>query len=164
MKESESRFRRKLIAQSIRFTQKHQNIPRLERIVLVEKKEAVTLATELRLKSKDLPPKSYAYKRRRELIFEAGEFVYLKVSSLRGTERFHTRGKLAPRYVGPYKIKKKIGDLAYELELPQHLSAVYPVFHVSRLRKCLRLPEDRYHRSNRLARQHGVSGVPRADS
>ncbi|WVZ64721.1 hypothetical protein U9M48_014198 [Paspalum notatum var. saurae] len=86
--------------------------------------------------------KSYADKRRRELIFEAGEFVYLKVSSLRGTERFHTRGKLAPRYVGPYKIKKKIGDLAYELELPEHLSRVYPVFHVSQLRKCLRLPED----------------------
>ncbi|WVZ60328.1 hypothetical protein U9M48_010371 [Paspalum notatum var. saurae] len=88
--------------------------------------------------------KSYAHKRRRELIFEAGKFVYLKVSSLRGTERFHTRGKLAPRYVGPYKIKKKIGDLAYELELPEHLSRVYPVFHVSQLRKCLRLPRIRY--------------------
>ncbi|WVZ70085.1 hypothetical protein U9M48_018783 [Paspalum notatum var. saurae] len=70
--------------------------------------------------------KSYANKRRRELTFEAGEFVYLKVSPLRGTKRFHTRGKLAPRYVGPYKIKKNIGDLAYELELPEHLSGVHP--------------------------------------
>ncbi|WVZ54261.1 hypothetical protein U9M48_005086 [Paspalum notatum var. saurae] len=85
--------------------------------------------------------KSYADKRRRELAFEAGEFVYLKVSPLRGTKRFHTRGKLAPRYVGPYRIKKKIGELAYELELPEHLSGVHPVFHVSQLRKCLRLPD-----------------------
>ncbi|WVZ90416.1 hypothetical protein U9M48_036721 [Paspalum notatum var. saurae] len=87
--------------------------------------------------------KSYADKRRRELAFEAGEFVYLKVSPLRGTKRFHTRGKLAPRYVGPYRIKKKIGELAYELELPEHLSGVHPVFHVSQLRKCLRLPDTR---------------------
>ncbi|WVZ62939.1 hypothetical protein U9M48_012628 [Paspalum notatum var. saurae] len=86
--------------------------------------------------------KSYADKRRRELTFEAGEFVYLKVSPLCGIKRFHTRGKLGPRYVGPYKIKKRIGDLAYELELPEHLSGVHPVFHVSQLRKCLRLPED----------------------
>ncbi|WVZ51477.1 hypothetical protein U9M48_002622 [Paspalum notatum var. saurae] len=86
--------------------------------------------------------KSYADKRRRELTFEAGEFVYLKVSPLRGIKRFHTRGKLEPRYVGPYMIKKKIGDLGYELELPEHLSGVQPVFHVSQLRKCLRLLED----------------------
>ncbi|WVZ49817.1 hypothetical protein U9M48_001143 [Paspalum notatum var. saurae] len=52
------------------------------------------------------------------------------------------KGKFAPRYIGPYKIKKKIGDLAYELELLGHLSGVHPVFHVSQLRKCLRLPED----------------------
>ncbi|WVZ53509.1 hypothetical protein U9M48_004439, partial [Paspalum notatum var. saurae] len=87
--------------------------------------------------------KSYADKRRCELTFEGGEFVYLKVSPLRGTKRFHTGGRLAPRYVGPYKIKKKIGDLAYELELPEHLTGVHLVFHVSQLRKCLRLPEDR---------------------
>ncbi|WVZ52439.1 hypothetical protein U9M48_003494, partial [Paspalum notatum var. saurae] len=74
--------------------------------------------------------KSYADKRRCELTVEAGEFVYLKVSPLCGTKRFHTRGKLAPRY-----IKKKNGDLAYELELPEHLSGVHPVFHVSQLRK-----------------------------
>ncbi|WVZ79956.1 hypothetical protein U9M48_027478 [Paspalum notatum var. saurae] len=86
--------------------------------------------------------KSYADKRRRELTFDDGEFVYLKVSPLRGTKRFHTRGKLAPRYIGPFRIKRKVGDLAYELELPEHLSGVHPVFHVSQLRKCLRLPED----------------------
>ncbi|WVZ88780.1 LOW QUALITY PROTEIN: hypothetical protein U9M48_035255 [Paspalum notatum var. saurae] len=86
--------------------------------------------------------KSYADKRRRELTFDEGEFVYLKVSPLRGTKRFHTRGKPAPRYIGPFRIKRKVGDLAYELELPEHLSGVHPVFHVSQLHKCLRLPED----------------------
>ena len=52
------------------------------------------------------------------------------------------RGKLAPRYVGPYRIKKKIGEQAYELESPEHLSGVHPVFHVFQLHKCLRLPEN----------------------
>ncbi|WVZ85221.1 hypothetical protein U9M48_032169 [Paspalum notatum var. saurae] len=86
--------------------------------------------------------KSYADKRRRELTFEEGEFVYLKVSPRRGIKRFHTRGKLAPRYIGPFRITKRVRDLAYELELPKHLSGVHPVFHVSQLRKCLRIPED----------------------
>ncbi|WVZ53909.1 hypothetical protein U9M48_004795 [Paspalum notatum var. saurae] len=87
--------------------------------------------------------KSYADKRRRELTFDEEEFVYLKVSPLCDTKRFHTRGKLAPRYIGPFRIAKKVGDLAYELELPEHLSGVHPVFHVSQLHKCLRLPEDK---------------------
>ncbi|WVZ90625.1 hypothetical protein U9M48_036910 [Paspalum notatum var. saurae] len=86
--------------------------------------------------------KSYADKRRWELTFEKGEFVYLKVSPLRGTKRFHTRGKLAPRYIGPCRITKRVEDLAYELELPERLFGVHRVFHVSQLRKCLRLPED----------------------
>ncbi|WVZ63310.1 hypothetical protein U9M48_012951 [Paspalum notatum var. saurae] len=86
--------------------------------------------------------KSYADKRRRELVFDEGEFVYLKVSLLRGTKWFNTRWKLAPRFIGPFRIIQKVGDLAYELELPEHLSGVHLVFHVSQLRKCLRLPED----------------------
>ncbi|WVZ58374.1 hypothetical protein U9M48_008653 [Paspalum notatum var. saurae] len=75
------------------------------------------------------------------MFIEVAENV-AKVSPLHGTKRFHTRGKLAPRYIGPFRIKRKVGDLAYELELPEHLSGVHPVFHVSQLRKCLRLPED----------------------
>ncbi|WVZ89717.1 hypothetical protein U9M48_036083, partial [Paspalum notatum var. saurae] len=75
------------------------------------------------------------------MFIEAAKNV-AKVSPLRGTKRFHTRGKLAPRYIGPFRIKRKVGDLAYELELPEHLSGVHPVFHVSQLRKCLRLPEE----------------------
>jgi hypothetical protein len=53
--------------------------------------------------------------------------------------------KLAPRYVGPYRICKRIGKLAYKLELPEELAGVHPVFHVSQLRKCLKLPEEQVH-------------------
>jgi hypothetical protein len=68
--------------------------------------------------------------------------VYLKVSPLKGTVRFHVKGKPAPRSVGPYKILQKIGKLAYKLELPPNLARVHPVFHVSQLWKCLRVPEE----------------------
>jgi hypothetical protein len=86
--------------------------------------------------------KSYADNRRRDLEFQVGDHVYLKVSPLRGTFRFHVKGKLAPRYVGPYRICKRIGKLAYKLELPEELAGVHPVFHMSQLRKCLKLPEE----------------------
>jgi hypothetical protein len=65
-----------------------------------------------------------------------GEHDYLKVSPLRGTKRFHVKGKLSPRYVGPYLILQRIGKVAYKLELPPELAGVHPVFHVSQLRKC----------------------------
>ena len=75
--------------------------------------------------------KSYADKRRREFEFNVGDFVYLKVSPLHGIVRFHVKGKLAPRFIVPYKICKRIGKLAYKLELPEELAGVHPVFHVS---------------------------------
>jgi hypothetical protein len=62
--------------------------------------------------------KSYADKRRRDLSFKVGDFVYLKVSPMRGTRRFQVKGKLAPRYVGPFKIVDRRGEVAYQLELP----------------------------------------------
>jgi hypothetical protein len=86
--------------------------------------------------------KSYADKRRRDLSFEVGDFVYLKVSPMRGTHRFKVNGKLAPRYVGPFKIVDHRGEVAYQLELPPQLSDVHDVFHVSQLKKCLRVPEE----------------------
>jgi hypothetical protein len=86
--------------------------------------------------------KSYADKRRRDLSFEIGDFVYLKVSPMRGTCRFKVKGKLAPRYVGPFKIVDRRGEVAYQLELPPQLSDVHDVFHVSQLKKCLRAPEE----------------------
>jgi hypothetical protein len=75
-------------------------------------------------------------KRRRDLSFEIGDSVYLKVSPMRGTSRFRVKGKLAPRYVRPFS------RLAYQLELPLQLSKVHDVFHVSQLKKCLRVPEE----------------------
>ena len=68
--------------------------------------------------------------------------MYLKVSPMRGVHRFGIHGKLAPRYVGPYKILKQCGPVAYRLQLPDILSVVHDVFHVSQLKKCLRVPDE----------------------
>jgi hypothetical protein len=71
-----------------------------------------------------------------------GDYVYLKVSSIRGIERFGVKGKLAPRYIGPYQIQARRGEVAYQLSLPESLSDVHDVFHVSQLKKSLRVPEE----------------------
>jgi hypothetical protein len=86
--------------------------------------------------------KSYADNRRREMIFEVGDFVYLKVSPIRGLRRFKVKGKLAPRYIGPFQILERRGEVAYQLNLPPQLSGVHNVFHISQLKKCLRVPEE----------------------
>jgi hypothetical protein len=86
--------------------------------------------------------KSYADHRRRKLSFEVGDFIYLKVSPMRGLRHFKIRGKLAPRYIGPFKILEQRGEVAYQLELPPQLSYVHVVFHISQLRKCLWVPEE----------------------
>ncbi|KAJ0788379.1 putative nucleotidyltransferase, Ribonuclease H [Helianthus annuus] len=81
--------------------------------------------------------KSYADKGRKPMEFETGDNVLLKVSPWEGVVRFGKKGKLAPRYVGPFKILERIGKVAYRLDLPEGLSNVHPVFHVSNLKKCL---------------------------
>jgi hypothetical protein len=86
--------------------------------------------------------KSYADNRRRPLEFDEGDYVYLKVSPLRGMRRFKVKGKLSPRYIGPFLIFRRVGEMAYQLELPVSLSDVHNVFHVSQLKKCLRVPEE----------------------
>nr|CAD39388.2 OSJNBb0016B03.9 [Oryza sativa Japonica Group] len=86
--------------------------------------------------------KSYADNRRRDLEFAVGDFVYLRVTPLRGVHRFQTKGKLAPRYVGPFRIIARRGEVAYQLELPASLGNVHDVFHVSQLKKCLRVPSE----------------------
>jgi len=75
-------------------------------------------------------------------VFEIGDFICLKVSPMRGVKRFHTKGKLSPRYVGPFKIINRRGEVAYQLELPEQDSGVHDVFHVTQLKKCLRVPEE----------------------
>jgi hypothetical protein len=108
--------------------------------VLKDAKRQVQMVRES-LKVARSQQKSYADKRRRDLSFEIKDFVYLKVSPMRGTRRFRVKGKLAPRYVGPFKIIDRKGEVAYQVELPPQLSEVHDVFHVSQLKKCLRVSE-----------------------
>jgi hypothetical protein len=109
--------------------------------ILQEVERQVQMVRE-NLKLAQSRQKSYADNRRRELRFQVGDFVYVKVSPMRGLHRFKIRGKLAPRYIGPFKILEQRGEVAYQLELPPQLSDVHDVFYVSQLRKCLRVPEE----------------------
>ena len=61
--------------------------------------------------------------------------MFLKVSPMKGVMRFGKKGKLAPRYIGPFEINSRVGEVAYRLVLPPELSRIHPVFHVSMLRK-----------------------------
>jgi hypothetical protein len=90
-----------------------------------------------RLKASRDRQKSYADTRRKPLEFQVGDRVMLKVSPWKGMIRFGKRGKLNPRYIGPFEILARIGPVAYRLRLPQELSNVHPTFHVSNLKKCL---------------------------
>jgi hypothetical protein len=67
--------------------------------------------------------------------------VYLKVSPMKGVSRFGVKGKLAPRYIGLFPILEQCGPVAYRLQLPETLSTVHNVFHVSQLKKYLRVPD-----------------------
>ena len=79
--------------------------------------------------------KSYVDVRRKDLEFAAGDFVWLKISPMKGVVRFGKRGKLSLRYIGLFEILSRVGDCAYQLALPPALSAVHNIFHVSILRK-----------------------------
>ncbi|GJV31440.1 putative reverse transcriptase domain-containing protein [Tanacetum coccineum] len=80
--------------------------------------------------------KSYADLKRKPMEFQIGDKVMLKVSPWKGVVRFGKRGKLNPRYVGPFKVIERVGEVAYKLELPEELSRVHNTFHVSNLKKC----------------------------
>ncbi|GJZ09395.1 putative reverse transcriptase domain-containing protein [Tanacetum coccineum] len=84
--------------------------------------------------------KSYADERRKPLEFSVGDYVLLRVSPWKGVVHFKKKGKLAPRFVGPFEIIKKIGLVAYRLDLPEELDGVHDTFHVSNLKKCLADP------------------------
>ena len=84
-----------------------------------------------RLKIAQSRQKSYADSKRKEVTYKVGDRAYLRVSPLRGIKRFGVKGKLAPRFIGPYKILERRGEVAYKLELPEGLSGVHDVFHVS---------------------------------
>nr|GEW34728.1 putative reverse transcriptase domain-containing protein [Tanacetum cinerariifolium] len=93
-----------------------------------------------RLKTARDRQKSYANKRRKPLEFSVGGLVLLKVSPWKGVVRFGKKGKLAPRFVGPFEITERIGPVAYRRRLHKELNGVYDTFHVSNLKKCLADP------------------------
>jgi len=84
--------------------------------------------------------KSYADLRRRAIEFEVGDKVLLRVSPMKGVMRFGKKGKLSQKFIGPYEILDRIGEVAYRLALPPCLAKVHNVFHVSQLRKYLSDP------------------------
>ncbi|KAI5353071.1 hypothetical protein L3X38_005963 [Prunus dulcis] len=84
--------------------------------------------------------KSYADNRRKDLQFEVGDWVVLKLSPWKGVVRFGKRGKLSPRYIGPYEIIERVGPVAYRLALPADLARLHDVFHISMLRKYISDP------------------------
>jgi ribosomal protein L21E len=109
--------------------------------IIQEVEEQVRLIRE-NLRTTQSRQKSYADTHRRLLEFKEGDHVYLKVSPIWGMRRFKVKGKLSPRFIGPFMILKRVGEVAYQLELPDHLPDVHDVFHVSQLKKCLRVPKE----------------------
>ncbi|XP_070010665.1 uncharacterized protein [Nicotiana sylvestris] len=88
-----------------------------------------------RLKATQSRQNSYADIRRRKLEFQVDDWVFLRVSPMKGVMRLGKKGKLSPRYVGPYRVTQRIRQVAYRLEFPPEMSLVHPAFHVSMLKK-----------------------------
>ncbi|GJZ12376.1 putative reverse transcriptase domain-containing protein [Tanacetum coccineum] len=99
----------------------------IDKVVLVKEKPKM---------ERDLQ-KSYVDYRRKPLEFEVGDRVLLKVTPWKGVVHFGKKGKLAPRYIGPFEILKRIGLVAYRLRLPEELNSVHDTFHVLNMKKCL---------------------------
>jgi hypothetical protein len=98
---------------------------------LVEEAEATVHRIQDNLKATKSRQETYANKRRRPLEFEVGDHVYLRVSLMKGVKRFGVKGKLVPRYIGPFPILEKCGAVAYKLDLPPYLAGVHDIFHLS---------------------------------
>jgi hypothetical protein len=105
---------------------------------LIEEAKATIRRIQDNLKATKSRQETYANKRRQPLEFEVGDLVYLRVSPVKGVKRFGVKGKLVPRYIGPFSILEKCGSVAYNLDLPPSLAGVHDIFHVSQLNKCLK--------------------------
>jgi hypothetical protein len=106
-----------------------------------ERQHAVDIIRD-RLNIAQSRQKSYADSKRRTWEPQVGDMVYLRVSPMKGVHRFGVKGKLSPRYTGPFKILSQKRGVAFELELPNQLSKVHNVFHTSQLRKCMKIPKE----------------------
>jgi hypothetical protein len=107
---------------------------------LVNEAEEKVKIIQTNMKAAQSRQKSYADIRRIPLQFQVRDFVYLRVSPTRGIQRFGVKGKLSPQYIGPFEILEICGPIAYRLQLPFQLAAVHNIFHVSQLRKCIKIP------------------------
>jgi hypothetical protein len=109
--------------------------------IIQDMEEKIRIIRE-RLQTAQSRQSSYANAGRRNIQFDIGQFAYLKVSPMKGVRRFGMGKKLSPRFIGPFPIIKQVGEVAYKLELPESLSGIHNVFHVSMLRKCLQKPSE----------------------
>ena len=107
--------------------------------MIQEAEEQVRIIRE-KLKTAQSRQKSQYDCKHKPMTYEVDEKAYLRVTPLKGTHRFGIKRKLAPHYIGPFRILAKRGEVAYQLELPPHLSRVHDVFHVSQLRRCFADP------------------------
>jgi hypothetical protein len=98
---------------------------------LVKEAEVTVRCIQDNLKAAKSCQEAYENKKCWPLEFEVGDHVYLRVSPMKGLKRFGVKGKLAPRYIGPFPILKKCGSVAYKLDLPPSLARVHDIFHVS---------------------------------
>jgi hypothetical protein len=111
-------------------------------IDFVEEAEKKVCIIQQNMKAAQSHQKSYTDKRRRPLEFKVSDYVYLKVTTMK-KKWFGIKKKLAARFVGTYKILEKKGPVAYKLQLPEAMGSIFPVFHVSQLKKCLRVSEEK---------------------
>jgi hypothetical protein len=109
---------------------------------LVVEAEDKVKVIQANLKTAQSRQKTYANKRKKPLQFQVGDFVYLRVSPTKGVQRFGIKGKLAPRYIGPFEILNICGPVAYRIHLPSQLAAIHDVFHISQLKKYVKVPTE----------------------
>ncbi|GKD73292.1 hypothetical protein Tco_1331574, partial [Tanacetum coccineum] len=122
---------------------------------MVQKTTEKVIQIKQRMQAARDQKKSYADLKHKPMEFQVGDRVMLKVLPWKWIVRFGKRGKLNPRYVGPFKVLEKVGSVAYKLELPQELSIMHNTFHVSNLKKCysdkpLVVPLEGIHVDNKL--------------
>ena len=107
--------------------------------IIQDAEEQVRIIRE-NLKTAQSRQKSQYDRHHKDMVYQPGEKAYLRVTPMKGAHRFGIKGKLPPRYIGPFTILERRGKVSYQLELPPNLSQVHDVFHVSQPRRCFKDP------------------------